>query len=145
VRPEDLHEVVERRLRRSGQRYTANRRALVDALREAPQPVTVAQLVEVTPSVVQSSAYRNLAVLERADAVHRVVTTDDFARYELAQDLTEHHHHLVCRSCGGVTDFTLSPEFEQRLESVLAAAAEGDDFDSDDHRLDVLGTCSNCS
>ena len=40
-------------------------------------------------SLAQSSAYRNLVVLEQAGAVNRIVTADDFARFELAQDLTE--------------------------------------------------------
>ena len=69
--------------------------------------VQIPQILEVDRSLAQSSAYRNLAVLERAGVVHRIVTTDEFARYELAEDLTEHHHHLICRSCGSVADFTL--------------------------------------
>ena len=33
--------------------------------------------------------YRNLSVLERAGVVQRIVTTDEWARYELAEDLTD--------------------------------------------------------
>ena len=69
------------------------------------------------PGLAQSSAYRNLAVLERAGVVHRIVTSDEFARYELAEDLTHHHHHLICSTCGGVTDFEVSDAVEHELES----------------------------
>ena len=48
-------------------------------------------------------------MLEQAGVVHRVVATDEFTRYELAEDLTEHHHHLICSSCGAVADFTIGP------------------------------------
>ena len=34
----------------------------------------------------QSSAYRNLAVLEQAGVIRRVITDDDFARFELDED-----------------------------------------------------------
>ena len=37
--------------------------------------------------------------------VHRIVTADEHARYELDEALTErHHHHLVCSRCGVVLD-----------------------------------------
>ena len=41
-------------------------------------------------SLPQSSAYRNLAVLEACGVVHRVAGTDELARFERAEDLTEH-------------------------------------------------------
>ena len=140
----ELHEVVGNRLRLSSQRYTDGRRALVGALAERPQPATVHQLLEQLPSASQSSAYRNLAVLERAGVVHRIVTTDDFARFELAQDLTGHHHHLVCPTCGDVVDFTLPADFEDELSAILERAAGEHGFHPEDHRLDVIGICASC-
>jgi Fe2+ or Zn2+ uptake regulation protein len=140
----ELHDLVDDRLRRSGQRYTANRRALVDALSKAPQPLTIVELLENAPSVVQSSAYRNLGVLERAGAVQRIVTGDDFARYELAQALSGHHHHMVCTECGSVVDFELPEAFEVQLDAVLTKAAQEGRFDPADHQLDVIGTCADC-
>jgi Fe2+ or Zn2+ uptake regulation protein len=84
-------------------------------------------------------------VLERAGVVHRIVTSDEFARYELAEDLTEHHHHLICSSCGEVADFTVPGTLEHELEHVLARAARRAGFRSTGHRLDVVGTCASCS
>ena len=140
----DLHDVVGARLKDLGQRYTAQRRVLVGTLVECEHPVTVHQLLERAPAIAQSSAYRNLAVLEEAGAVHRIVTTDDFARFELDQELTEHHHHLICSVCGSVTDFVLPDSFESEIEQRLARAARQQGFTSSDHRLDVLGTCQQC-
>jgi Fe2+ or Zn2+ uptake regulation protein len=93
----------------------------------------------------QSSVYRNLAVLERAGVVHRIVTTDEFARYELAEDLTEHHHHLICASCGDVTDFTVPADVERSLEAALSTVAERSGFQVRHHRLDLVGTCPRCT
>jgi Fur family transcriptional regulator, ferric uptake regulator len=111
----ELHETVFARLRAAGQRYTRNRRSLVEVLESADRPLTIAETLR-RRSLPQSSAYRNLAVLEQAKVVHRITGTDEFARYELAEDLTDHHHHhLICASCGAVSDFTLPSSLERTL------------------------------
>ena len=81
-------------------------------------------------------------MLERAGVVRRIATTDEFARFELAEDLTEHHHHLICTVCGGVEDFTVSRQLERSLEAALAKATAGTGFTAEHHRLDLLGTCA---
>ena len=140
-----VHATAADRLRADSQRYTTQRRALVDLLLEVEQPLTIPQLLEHQPGLAQSSAYRNLAVLERAGVVHRIVTTDEFARYELAEDLTHHHHHLICSTCGGVTDFEVSAAIETELETALAGVAARTGFTVRNHRLDLVGTCSACA
>jgi Fe2+ or Zn2+ uptake regulation protein len=142
---QDLHATAADRLRADGQRYTTQRRALVDLLVAVDQPLTIPQLLDRQPGLAQSSAYRNLAVLERAGVVHRIVTTDEFARYELAEDLTHHHHHLICSSCGEVTDFEVPPTVEDELEAALARVARRTGFQVRTHRLDLVGTCASCS
>jgi Fe2+ or Zn2+ uptake regulation protein len=141
----DLHDTAAARLRDDGQRYTPNRRAVVDALAEADRPLTIPELLSGGHHLAQSSAYRNLAVLEQADIVRRIVTSDEFARYELAEDLTEHHHHLICSSCGAVEDFTVSAELETSLEQVAQHVVRETGFHVEHHRLDLVGRCRNCS
>jgi Fur family transcriptional regulator, ferric uptake regulator len=140
----DLHTTVAGRLRRSGERYTPGRRVLVDALAAADRPPSIPDLLTTTPGLAQSSAYRNLAVLERAGVVRRIATTDEHARFELAEDLTEHHHHLICTVCGSVEDFTVSRQLERTLEAALSRVTTGTGFAADHHRLDLLGTCGGC-
>jgi len=139
-----LHELVESRLRSVGQRYTPKRRALVDALARAGNPATIGDLADGRRGLPQSSVYRNLALLEQAGAVHRVVTGEDFARYELAEDLTEHHHHLVCRTCGRIEDVTVPAALERSMVRTLKEIAERTSFSALGHRLDLLGTCRSC-
>ncbi|MEO7557189.1 MAG: transcriptional repressor, partial [Acidimicrobiales bacterium] len=88
----DIHAIASARLRADQQRYSSGRLRLVQALAAAGRPVSIPQLLDGRGDLAQSSVYRNLAVLERAGVVHRIVTNDEFARYELAEDLTEHHH-----------------------------------------------------
>ena len=141
----DLHDEIAGKLRGVGQRYTANRRVIIDVLEAATHPLTIQESLDRRTTLAQSSAYRNLAVLEETGVVHRVVSSDEFARYELAEDLTEHHHHhLICRSCGAVADFTVAPEVELVLAGALEQAAGDHGFSAEDHRLDLVGRCRRC-
>lgn len=139
------HDLVEDRLRRARQRYTRGRRALVELLVDTGRPLTIPEILEGDPELSQSSVYRNLQVLEQVDAVRRVLTpSSESARFELAEDLTAHHHHLVCSDCGAVADFQPSRSVERALER--AATEAGDrGFAADHHRLDLVGTCGECA
>ena len=142
---DDLHGAVGVLLGDDGQRYTTGRRSLVEVLRRAGRPLTAAEILAVG-SLPQSSAYRNLAVLEACGVVHRVAGTDELARFELAEDLTEHHHHhLICTACGRVTDFTVSDELERALEAATESVGRSSGFVPDRHRLDLLGRCAACA
>ncbi|HEX2575106.1 MAG TPA: Fur family transcriptional regulator [Aquihabitans sp.] len=140
---DDLHLAVSARLRAVDQRYTARRRSLVEVLAGAGRPLTASEVLA-AGGLAQSSAYRNLAVLETCGVVHRVAGSDEFARFELAEDLTDHHHHLICTSCGLVTDFTVSDVLERSLETAMETVAGTTGFAPDHHRLDLLGRCASC-
>lgn len=140
----DPHAVAAERLGRQGQRYTSGRRALVDVLAGTDAPLTILEVVARADALAQSSAYRNLTVLEQAGVVDRIISGQERARFELAHDLTGHHHHLICSVCGSVRDFTVSEDLERQLDRTLRRTAEQNDFDVEHHRLDMLGTCADC-
>ncbi len=141
-----LHEDVADLLSSGDHRYTSGRRRVVAALRQADAPVTIPQILELDAGLAQSSVYRNLAILEEVGAVSRIVTHDDHARYELAEGLTDHHHHhLICTSCGDVSDFELAHEVERSLERAFRSASRRASFRLEGHRLDLLGSCASCA
>ena len=140
----DLHGVIEQRLRCADQRYTAGRRAIVGLLVSAGRPVSIGDIADRLPGLPRSSAYRHLTDLEAAGLVRRVAAGDEFTRFELAEDLTEHHHHLLCLNCGKVTDVTLPPGFEQDMTTAISQLAGAEGFQPRSHRLDILGTCTDC-
>lgn len=140
----DLHSTVAERLRGVGQRYTPQRKALVAALERARTPLSTADLVQARTGP-QSSVYRNLSVLEHAEVVRRVITEGEFARYELAEELTEHHHHLICSNCGKVEDVRIPPDLETTMDRVVDRLAKRSGFAKVRHRLDLIGTCRACA
>jgi Fur family transcriptional regulator, ferric uptake regulator len=144
ARTGDLHGVVEGRLRRIDQRYTSGRRAIISLLLSTGHPVSIGDIGDSLPDLPRSSAYRHLTDLESAGLVRRVTANDEFTRFELAEDLTGHHHHLVCVSCGKVTDITLPSGVEDGIARAIGDLASAEGFEPHGHRLDVLGLCASC-
>ncbi len=139
------HDQVAAGLARVEQRYTRGRRAIVDVLAGADRPLTVPEILAAAgPAVPQSSAYRSLTVLIDAGAVRRVAGTDDMGRFELAEDLSGHHHHLHCVECGRVADVQALPRLERALAAAAHVAAEQTGFDVIEHRIDLVGRCTDC-
>jgi Fur family ferric uptake transcriptional regulator len=139
----EVDQVAASRLRQLGQRLTPHRRSLLEILRSAVHPLTIHEILDRGSGLAMSSAYRNLTVLEQAGVVHRVITREDFARYELAEELTEHHHHMVCSSCGLVRDLPSDLNIERLMKAVTARATE-EGFTPSTHRLDIVGLCADC-
>jgi Fur family ferric uptake transcriptional regulator len=138
-----VHREVALLLGRCGQRYTAQRRQVVEALGGAGRPLTMPEILEGNAQLSQSTAYRTLAALAEAGAVRRLSGSGDYGRFELAEDLSGHHHHLICEVCGRLSDITPSPRLERALREAIAAAA-GDSFRVSDHRFELVGTCADC-
>lgn len=129
------------RLSQSDQRYTRLRRALVETMASAGRPLTMPEILTSSPGLPQSSAYRNLSVLVEAGVARRVNGTDDHWRFELAEDLAGHHHHIVCSSCGKVADIVPSHRLERALDE---AARSATGFEVTEHRFDLVGLCADC-
>ncbi len=119
--------------------------AVATRLRRAGRPLTIPEILDAQPGLAQSSAYRNLQLLEHAGVVHRIVTNAEFARYELAEDLTgDHHHHLICTSCGAVEDVPASAGLERSVAAAAAAITRATGFRTQRHRVDLVGLCKRC-
>ena len=142
-----IHErQVEARLAESQVRYTGGRRHVVTALEGADGPMSAAEVHESLAGMVPvSSVYRTLAVLEEAGVVQPHHSAKGITRYEIAEWLAGHHHHLVCVVCGAVEDFELPGELEGQLERLVGQVAEMSAFSASGHSLEVEGRCTRCA
>jgi Fe2+ or Zn2+ uptake regulation protein len=140
----NIHQEVALRLASQEQRYTRLRKALIETMADAGRPVTIVEILYQNPGLSQSSAYRNVSVLIDAGAARRVAGTDDHGRFELAEDLSGHHHHLVCSTCGKVADVLPSARLERAFAEAARTAAGREDFAVTDHRFDLVGLCADC-
>ncbi len=126
-------------------RYTSGRRLVVAALADSVGPQSAADLHSaVGDTVPLSSLYRTLAVLDEANVVSRHFGTDGVIRYELAEWLKGHHHHLICVRCGSVDDIVLTKTQERKVRRAIEEIATEAGFTPSDHTLEIEGTCGRC-
>ncbi len=141
----ELDRAVDQRLAEHDLRYASGRRQIVSSLCAAGGPVTLPELLELASDLAQSSAYRNLSLLEEAGVVRRLVRGGDHAHYDLAEELIEHHHHMTCEQCGQVLDFTLPARIEYTLDDTFDEITRAEGFRPRHHVIDVYGLCADCS
>ena len=119
------------KIRGRGYKATPQRLAVLAAL-GAEQHQRLEEIRARCPEVGLVTIYRTLDLLSGIGAVRRL-DLGDGPRYELAED---HHHHLVCESCGDVSEFERCPLDLGRLR--------GMDFEVSSHTLEIYGRCAAC-
>jgi len=140
-----LERQVSSRLAANAVRFTDGRRRVVAALAQADGPRSAAELhASLGTSIPLSSLYRSLSVMVEAGALVRHHGSRGVIRYELAEWLTGHHHHLVCADCGTVDDIELSEDLEATLEEVARRVAKSARFTVAGHTLEIDGLCKTC-
>ena len=85
-----------------------------------------------------STVYRTLQAMADHGELDVLRTNEGEALYRRCS--SEHHHHLVCRSCGATVEVE-GPTVERWTKAV--AAEHG--YTDVSHTLEVFGTCANCS
>jgi Fur family ferric uptake transcriptional regulator len=87
-----------------------------------------------------ASVYRAIDLLHGMGLVQRVDVGEGGTRYEPVIPGGEHHHHVVCDSCGRVSAFEDTP-LEQAIDRLgrrLGHAVSG-------HEVVIRGTCPRCA
>ena len=122
---------------------TLQRVAVVEALRRAGGFRTAQQLHEEVRtgggSVALATIYRNLRSMAAAGELDVLHPPGGEAIYRLCE-LQEHHHHLVCRSCGKAVEID-SPDIEEWARET----AKRHRFRSVVHTAELYGLCSRCA
>jgi Fur family transcriptional regulator, stress-responsive regulator len=131
----------ERALREAGLRVTRPRVAVLSAVHEHPHldTDTITGLVRADLGAVSHQAvYDVLRALTTAGLLRRIEPTGSAARYEAR--VGDNHHHLVCRSCGAITDVDC-------VVGVAPCLTAPDDhgFVVDEAEVVFWGLCPACS
>ncbi len=140
-----LHDAIRVRLAESDQRYTRLRRVLVETLAASARPLTMPEILEAASELPQSSAYRNVTALIEAGVVRRIAGPEDHGLFELAEEFSGHHHHLVCAACGKVEDVAPSDRLERALGEAVRALGDAQGYQVTEHRVELLGLCPDCT
>jgi len=98
-----------------------------------------ARLRDTGTAVGLTSVYRALPALADAGAVDVVRTSTGELTYRRCGS-DEHHHHLVCTTCGATVEVE-APAIERWVAEV--AGANG--YVVASHTLEITGTCRSCT
>ncbi|MFF3492893.1 Fur family transcriptional regulator [Streptomyces sp. NPDC002795] len=133
-------------LRGRGLRSTAQRRAVLAALRVLPH-ASAADLEEriglsgpggsSSAGLSHQGLYNVLEDLTRVHLVRRIEPAGSPTRFELR--VGDNHHHLVCRSCGRIEDVDCAVGAAPCLDPV-----EDSGFTVDEAEVTWWGRCADC-
>ncbi len=142
----DWAEHAEATLAAAGHRRGGARRAVLELLAVQRCALTAVEIEDALRAraprpVSRASVYRILDELERARLVARVETGQTMVRYERARGPAgEHHHHLVCDSCGVVMPFS-----DEGLERAIDELSERVPLAVSEHEIVLHGACPACT
>jgi Fur family ferric uptake transcriptional regulator len=83
--------------------------------------------------------YRVLDLLVSEGYVQKIDVGAGMSRYEPIHSGGEHHHHLVCDSCGKVEPFA-----DSGLERALGRVEQRSGYDVSVHDVVLHGACDTC-
>jgi Fur family ferric uptake transcriptional regulator len=130
-------------LRLSGARSGAAREAVIDYLSRQRCCLSAQEVLDGLRADRQrvgiASVYRTLDQLAELGLVHRIDLGEGLTRFEPAQPDGEHHHHLVCGSCGKVDTFD-----DPTLERAISAVAGSHGYSLGQHDVVLRGACGDC-
>ncbi|HEY3321053.1 MAG TPA: transcriptional repressor [Planctomycetota bacterium] len=131
-----------RNLKERGLKYTAERREILKAVLSTHEHFDAdslfIQMRKAGAEVSKATIYRSLTLLCQGGVLREVFHGSHGASYEHVYG-HEHHEHLICLTCGNVTEF-ISPEIEKLQEEACKAA----NFTPVRHQLQVFGYCRHC-
>ena len=131
----------ERMLRGAALRVTGPRVAVLRALHDHPHADTdsVISVVREDRGVVSHQAvYDVLRALTTAGLVRRIQPAGSVARYEVR--VGDNHHHVVCRSCGAISDVDCAVGYTPCL-----TAADDAGYEIGEAEVIYWGRCPECA
>src|SRR5688572_13623079 len=102
-------------------RSTSQRRLIVDTFFGGSPHMTIEDLLAevrtIDRGIGYATVYRTLKLLAECGVASERRFGDGLSRYELADDDDDHHDHLICTSCGSITEFE-EPKIEKLQDAV---------------------------
>ncbi len=133
-------------LRSADLRVTRPRVAVLEAVAAHPHADTDTVFGAVRaalPEVSRQAVYDVLAALTAAGLVRRIQPSGSVARYE--SRVGDNHHHVVCRSCGVISDVDCSVGAAPCLTPAGSDSRAMDGFVLDEAEVIYWGLCPRCA
>lgn len=138
-----MMEVLRGELRERELPFTQQResvaRVLFETARHLSADEVAEELRERGEQIGKATVYRTLALLVELGLATEHDFDEGFKRYQMQIGAAQ-HDHMICTTCGKVTQFR-HPELEQALEEVARNAG----FEAITRQIKVFGTCHECA
>jgi Fur family transcriptional regulator, ferric uptake regulator len=138
-------------IRKAGFRCTLAREVILETLEATADHLSPEDIYNKIKREHQSigltTVYRTLETFVQLGLIEKFDFGDGRSRYELAENISgkNHHHHLVCRSCGKIMDYSdfMAEEikFISQIEKNLEKKYE---FKIENHNIKFSGLCKTC-
>lgn len=129
-------------LRQQGYRLTPQRRAVLDVIAATDEHLTPAEIYRRVRrqrrGIGLVTVYRTLDIFSELGLICELRAEEGRRTYLLTRP-AEHHHHLICSSCGTVVDFAGC-----QLQDLERRLSQDTGFQIDRHVLEFSGCCPGC-
>jgi Fe2+ or Zn2+ uptake regulation protein len=130
-------------LERAGYQATPNRRLVAQLVASTGGHFTAADLLErgrrERVNIGRATVFRALELLTSLRVVERLDLPSGSHAYVVC-DPNEHHHHLVCSTCGRSEDIA-----DGELARLVDEIGQRNGYRIESHRLELFGTCPACA
>ncbi len=139
-----MQDSIEHKLKSQGYKITAQRKTIIKAFVKAKNHLLSAEKVyewikEHERNIDLSTIYRNIELMMNIGVLKKISLDNHVDQYKLSVT-NEHHHHIVCVSCGKSEIFKECPVslIEKSLINKIG-------FTPIEHKLEILGYCQECT
>jgi Fur family ferric uptake transcriptional regulator len=145
-RPGLLHATLAHR----GFRLTLSREAILNVFRKDRKHLSAEDVFFAVrkkyPGIGFATVYRTLDLLTRMGLVLKFDFGDGRSRYELASQASKgHHHHMICRRCGRIIDYSDFMDEEVKfIKDLEAELSRKHNFKINSHQIHFYGLCREC-
>ncbi|TEU01682.1 MAG: transcriptional repressor [Dehalococcoidia bacterium] len=131
-------ESIIRRLTALGHRTTPSRAAVIAAVLAQGGHFSIDDVLRTARNVGRATVFRTMRLLTDLDILCRVLLEDGSLHYRVSRR-GDHHHHLVCVSCGNVRDLE-----DCAVSDLVRDLAAATNYDIEGHWLEFYGRCASC-
>lgn len=147
---DSLYKEIYNKFKVQGYRITKARAKILEILNKSSIHLSVDDIYlaikKNSENVGMTTIYRAVDSLTKAGIVRKMSLSNGRTYYEIIDEkVSGHHHHLICRNCLRITDYSdfMNEEVRliKKLEKIVSKVHK---FTIDDHQISFTGLCSKC-
>ena len=139
----------ENRFREEGYKITSPRKTILSVLEQLEGHPNAREvfndLSSKSPDIGLTTIYRTLELCVRLGILKKYDFGDGHSRYEIANEKTDHHHHIICEKCSKVIEYRdFLNEETALIKKIQDKLEKKHHFEIKQHVLDFYGLCREC-